>query len=215
MVIKTRINTNTKASRAAQQIGGFSFRDLVKARKGNKAVLKRLYATYREGKIAEVAMPLIEETIRTKVKSEKDWNQFVSQYIKDGSQAALLVEGAKNEASFANAKFVHGTQELKEKFQSTWEVEKDRHKFTIDYNRAKLFADLVIQQVEGEAKLFEQGARVRAKQVSADNDFELKEIEMISQYGDDGLELIRKRDYLNDESGLSRIFVRIKNGLGL
>jgi hypothetical protein len=215
MPIKTRINTKTKASKAAQKIGGFTFAELVKARQGDTAILKRLQKVHREGKIAELAMPLIKEAISSKVQNEKDWNQFVSQYIKDGSQAELLIQSAQFDASFANGKYVHGMKELTEKSKAAWEVESDRHKFAIDYNRAKLFADLLIQDVESNARLFEQGARVKTKQLQSDLEYEEKEIKTISEYGSQGLDLIQKRDYTRNEKGLRGVVSRIKNSLGL
>lgn len=215
MPIRTRINTKTKAAKAAQEIAGFSVTDLVRARRGNPKVLGKLAKVYREGKIAEMAMPLIQNAIATQIKSEKDWNQFVAQFIKDGSQAKLLIESAQNEASFANMKYVHGGKENKEKFIAGVEIERDRHRFAIDYNRAKLFADLLIQEVEGEARLFEQGARVKTKQLGEDLRFEERQIEMISQYGSQGLELIERRNYRNDEGFLTNTLTKIRNVIGI
>lgn len=214
--IKTRINHKTKAGKAAQKIGGVSVSQLQNALKGDQTVLKKLGSIYREGKMAEALMPAIMETMKTKIKNEKDWNTFLADYVSDGSKAEIDIQKAQNKASLSNAKYVHGMKELTEETKATWELEKGRHKFAIDYNRAKLFAELVFQEVEGKVKVEGQGTRLKQKQIDEEFDYQLKASEHLLEYGDDAdLGLIQKRDYAAKVNSPWAVIKRARNALGI
>jgi hypothetical protein len=214
--IKTRIKHNTKAGKAAKKIGGFSVAELQRALTGDTAALKKLGEVYREGEMASVVMPSIIKTIQAKVKNEKDWNQFLGQYVKDGSEAAIAIDKATNQASLANAKYMHGRKELTEQFKAAWEMEKGRHKFAINYNRAKLFADLVFQKVDGVVALKEQGSRIKLRQIDENKKYEIESSQHLLEYGADAnLDLIQKRDYSTKTGIRHRVTRSIRNLIGI
>lgn len=213
--LKTRINTNTKAGKAAQEVGSFTVDELKSALKGDQKALTKLYEMQREGEMAKVVMPAIIETIGTKVENEKEWNKFLGEYVQKGSQAELTIQKSMNTASLSNAKFVNGMKEIEEEFKSAWELEKGRHKWQIDYGRAKLFADLIFQDIDGKVKVLEQGSRFQQQQLAENKAFELKQAETLLKYGEDGLNTIHKRDYIEAVKQPLGILGRIRNALGI
>ncbi|HYX18313.1 MAG TPA: hypothetical protein VE944_28900 [Nostoc sp.] len=214
--IKTRIRTNTRAGKAAQKVAGVSVAELQKALTGDQATLQKLGSMYREGQMAAALMPAITETVKTKIKNESDWNKFLGELVASGSKAEVDIQKAKRQASFANIKYLDDMDELREQFKASLEMEKGRHSWAIDYNRARLFADMVIQDVEGQVRLLEQGSRIQLKQLQENQNHELKVAEHLLEYGDNAdLSLIHKRDYQAEVKSPMGIIRRLRNALGI
>ncbi|WP_414755585.1 hypothetical protein [Anabaena sp. CCY 9910] len=214
--IKTRINTKTRAAKAAQRVAGVTVAELQQALTGDQVALKKLGSMYREGKMAAALMPAIIETIKTKVTNEQEWNKFLGEFVSSGSKAEVEIQKAKRESSFANVRYLDDMFELKEQFKASLEMERGRHNWTVDYNRAKLFADMVIQDVEGQVRLLEQGSRIKLKQMNEDQAYELKTAQHLLEYGDSAdLSLIHKRDYAEKVSSPSGVIRRLRNALGI
>ncbi len=134
----------------------------------------------------------------------------------DGAKAEVDIQKAKRQATMANVEYNYDMSELKEQFKGSLEMERGRHYWAIDYSRAKLFADLVIQDVEGKVRIEEQGSRLRLKQLDEDNKYELEAAQHLLEYGDRAdLSLIQKRDYLASASKPVGIVRRIRNALGI
>jgi hypothetical protein len=212
--IKTQVNTNTTAGKAAEKVGGLTVAQLQSALKGDQKVLKTLGSIKREGDMAKALMPAIIETMKTQIENERDWNKFLGEYVESGSKADLDIQNAQNKASLANAKYTHGKKESDEQFRAAWELEKGRHQFAIDYNRAKLFADMIVQRVNGNVQQLEQGSRLKLQQLDADQKYELQVAEHLLEYGDQAdLSLIHKRNY--GEANSPNLWQRVKNQIGI
>lgn len=213
--IQTHVNTNTTAGSAAQKIGGVSVAQLQSALLGDKKILKKLGAMHREGQMAKLLMPAIIETMQTKIQTEADWNKFLGQYVQDGSKADLDINTAKNQASLANAKYVHGRKEQDEQFRAAWEMEKGRHKFAIDYNRAKFFANILVQKVNGVTQVNSEGNKVELLQLDTDRKYEEDSAQHLLKYGNESdLSLIEKKNY-NKESSSPGLWRRFTNFVGI
>ena len=214
--IKTRINTKTKAGEAAKKIGGLSVSQLQSALKGDTRLLKHIGSMAKEGEMAKLLMPAIFDALKVKIENERDWNTFLAEYVDSGSKAELSIEAAQQKASLANAKYVHGKKELNEQFKINWELEKGRHKYAIDYNRAKAFADLVFQQVDGQVRVLEQNSRIDLRQLEEDRKYHLQEAQHVLQHGDESsLENIHKRKYALNGANSPRLWKRFLNVLGV
>ena len=214
--IKTRIRTNTRAGKAAQRVAGVTVAELQKALTGDRTTLQKLGSMYQEGKMAAVLMPAIIETIKTKINNEQEWNRFLGEFVTDGSKAEVVIQGAKRQASFANVKYLDEMFELREEFKASLEMERGRHNWAVDYNRAKLFADMIIQDVEGKVRLLEQGSRIQLKQLNENQSYELKVAQHLLEHGDNAdLSLIHKRDYAAQVKSPMGIVRRLRNALGI
>lgn len=214
--VKTRINTRTRAGNAAQRVSGVTVAELQKALTGDQATLRKLGAMHREGKMAATLMPAIIETMKTKISNEREWNKFLGEFVATGSKAEVDIQKAKRQASFANVEYMYDMSELKEQFKASLEMERGRHNWAIDYNRAKLFADLIIQDVEGRVRVLEQGSRIQLKQIQEDQVYELKSAEHLLTNGEKAdLSLIHKRDYQSAVEKPSNIIQRLRNALGI
>lgn len=214
--IKTRINTGTKAAVAAQRIAGVSVEELKQALTGDQAVLRKLGDMHQEGKMAAALMPAITETIRTKISNEQEWNKFLAEMVSSGSKAAVDIDKGKRQASYANVKYLHDMSEMSEQFKAQMELEQGRHRWAIDYSRAKLFADLIIQDVEGRVRSLDQLSKVQLKQMTEDKNHELKAAQHLLEYGEGAdLSLIQKRDYQGQINSPMGIIKRFRNALGI
>jgi hypothetical protein len=214
--IKTRIKHGTKAGAAAKRIGGFSVAALQRALAGDEVELKKLGEMRREGEMVATLMPAIMETIQSKVKNEKDWNLFIAQYVKEGSEAATAIDKASRQTRLTSASYVNRQKENAEQFKGAWELEKGRHKFAIDYNRAKMFADLVFQQVDGDVAVLDQKSRLKLKQKIEDRKHLVQTSEHYLEYGEDAnLELIQKKDYSQTAGLFQRLGRGVKNLIGV
>lgn len=214
--IKTRIHTNTNAATAAQKIGGVRINELKKALQGDRRILKKLGSMAREGEMAQLLMPAIAEIIKTKVQNERDWNKFVAEYIDQGSKASLDITASQNRASLAEAKFVNTTKEVSEQFRIAWELEKGRHFHTIDYNRAKFFADYILQRIDANMRVLEQKSRIQLRQLDEDRRYDMEVAQHLLTYGDESnLDLIHKRDYVNNGSRSRKAWNWLRNVFGI
>lgn len=214
--IKTRINTRTRAGKAAQRVAGVSVSELERALTGDHAVLQKLGAMYQEGKMAATLMPAIIETVKTKITNEQEWNKFLGEFVADGSKAEVDIQKAKRQASFANVKYWDDMQELREQFKAQMEIETGRHEWAIDYGRAKFLADMIIQDVEGKVRLLEQRSRVEMKQLQEDEAYEIKAAQHLLEHGDNSnLALIHKRDYGAVARSPIGVMQRLRNALGI
>lgn len=214
--IKTRIKHGTKAGAAAKRIGGFSVAALQRALAGDEAELQKLGEMKREGEMVATLMPAIMETIQSKVKNEKDWNLFIAQYVKEGSEAANAIDKGSRQTRLVSVAYEHRQRENAEQFRGAWELEKGRHKFAIDYNRAKMFADLVLQQVDGEVSVLDQKSRLRLRQITEDRDHLVKTSEHYLEHGEEAnLELIQKKDYSQTAGLFQRLGRGVKNLIGV
>jgi hypothetical protein len=214
--IKTRIKHGTKAGAAAKRIGGFSIAELQRALAGDEAALQKLGEARREGEMTSVLMPAIIETIKSKVKNEKDWNLFIADYVKEGSEAATAIDKANRQTRLATVSYGNKQRENAEQFRGAWELEKGRHKFAIDYNRAKIFADLVFQQVDGEVAILDQKSRLKLRQINEDRKHLIKSSQHYLEYGEEAnLELIQKKDYAQTDGLLQRLGRGARNLIGI
>jgi hypothetical protein len=214
--IRTRINTKTRAGRAAQRVAGVSVSELQKALTGDQDVLRKLGTMYQEGKMASVLMPAIIETVQTKVKNEAEWNKFLGEFVADGSKSEFEIQKAKRVASHANVKYWDDMYELSEQFKAQMELQNQGHKWRIDYGRAKLIADMIIQNVEGEVRVLEQRSRIKLKQIQEDETHKLKSAEHLLAHGDSAdLSLIHKRDYETLAKSPVGVMQRFRNVLGI
>ncbi|MDZ8138860.1 MAG: hypothetical protein RM049_26750 [Nostoc sp. DedQUE04] len=214
--IKTRIKTNSRAGKAAERVAGVTVEELKKALTGDQATLKKLGSMYQEGKMAAALMPSIIETVKTKIGNEREWNKFLGEFVTDGSKAEVDIQKAKRDASLSNIKYLNGMSELSEQFKAALEMEQGRHGWAIDYNRAKLLADMIIQDVEGQVRLAEQRSRIYLKQIKEDEVYELKVAQHLLENGDRAdLSLIHKRDYSAIAKSPVGIFQRLRNALGI
>jgi hypothetical protein len=211
--IKSRVNTNTKAGKAAERVTGFSPDDLQGILKGDIGKLRKLRECYRQSGIAEKVLPMLEETIPKSIDINKRWNQLLGKYVSQGSAADLAIESATTDASFANMKYVHGTKELKEGFQAKVEFERERHSDQINYQRAKFYVDMVFQDVDSDAKQFEQGKRVTVAQLLADEAYEMEAIDAVWEHGT--LDHIKRKEYEAELTKPGNIWRRFKNALGI
>lgn len=212
--IKTRVNTNTKAGKAAQGVAGWTVAECEQLLKGDRKLAQKLYSMRKEGDIAELLLPALEQTVGQKIKNEKDWNKFLAQMTKDGSVAEVDIQKSMNTASMANMKFVHGMKENTEAYQAEVALERENHKWTIDYNRAKLIVDLIVKKVDGENKILEQGSKLYQKQLAENDAYEVEALETITKYGEEGLKTIHKRDYVG-EVRKPGLFKRVANVFGI
>lgn len=214
--IKTRINTKTRAARAAQRVAGVTVSELQQALTGDQVALKKLGAMYQEGKMAATLMPAIIETVKTKITNEQEWNKFLGEFVAGGSKAEVDIQKAKRQASFANVKYWDDMQELQEQFKAQMEIETGRHEWAIDYNRAKFLADMIIQDVEGKVRLLEQRSRVEMKQLQEDESYETRVAQHLLEHGDNSnLSLIHKRDYETVAKNPIGVIQRLRNALGI
>ena len=214
--IKTRIKHHNKAGMAAKRIGGFSIAALQRALSGDEAELKRLGEVKREGELVATLLPSIAETIKTKIKNEQDWNEFLAAYVKDGSEAATAMHKAAGQTQLANMTYAHKRKENIEQFKGAWELEKGRHEFAIDYNRAKMYADLIFQQVDGEVAVLDQKSRITLRQQTEDRKHLLKTSAYLLETGEEAnLELIQKKDYSQSASLLERVGRSVRNLIGV
>lgn len=214
--IRTRINTKTKAAQAAQRVAGVSIQELKAALSGDKVCLQKLGSIHREGKLTATLMPLVTDIVNTKVKNEKDWNKFLGEFVAAGSNAESTIQLARSQSNLANTRYLHSTKELNEQHRGQKELEKGRHRYAINYNRAKLFVDALTQDVEGRIRIQEQGAKIRLKQMGEDLSHEAKVAQHLLEYGDAAdISLIQKRDYAAEMNNPLRVFQRVKNALGI
>ncbi len=214
--IKTRINTKTKAGKAAQRVAGISVKELQAALKGDQSVLKKLGEMQREGQMASTLMPAIIQTVKANIDNEKEWNKFLGEFVDSGSKTEIEIQKAKRKATFANIKYLDDTSELSEQFKAQLEMEKGRHKWAIDYNRARFFADMIIQDVEGRVRSLEQVSKLQLKQMSEDRSHELKSAQHLLEFGDDAdLSVIQKRDYQQKLTSPVGVLQRFRNALGI
>jgi hypothetical protein len=214
--IKTRINTRTRAGRAAQRVAGVSVGELQKALTGDQTVLRKLGSMYQEGKMAQTLMPAIIETVKTKINNEQEWNKFLGEFVTDGSKAELEIQKAKRQASYTNVKYWDDMNELSEQFKAQMELQNQGHKWRIDYGRAKLIADMIVQNVEGEIRVLEQRSRIELKQMQEDEAYQLKAAQHLLANGDNAnLELIHKRDYAAVAKSPVGVMQRFRNVLGI
>ncbi|MBD2489045.1 hypothetical protein [Aulosira sp. FACHB-615] len=214
--IKTRINTKTRAGKAAQRVAGVTVSELQQALTGDQAVLRKLGAMYQEGKMTATLMPAIIETVKTKINNEQEWNKFLGEFVTDGSKAEVEIQKAKRQASFANIKYWDEMQELKEQFKAQLEIETGRHEWAIDYGRAKFLADMIIQDVEGKVRLLEQRSRIELKQIQEDRAYELKSAQHLLENGEQSnLALIHRRDYAAEARSPVGVMQRLRNALGI
>ena len=221
--IKTRIRHGTNRGLAATDSGkaikaicGFSEQDLRKAVTGDQDVLKRLGEVRKEGELVATLLPGISETIKSKIKNERDWNLFIAEYVKQGTDAASAIDKAKFDSRMAISRYNHKRVESIEQLQGARELENGRHKFAIDYNRAKMFADLVLQQVDGEVSVLDQKSRLRLRQITEDRDHLVKTSEHYLEHGEEAnLELIQKKDYSQTAGLFQRLGRGVKNLIGV
>jgi hypothetical protein len=221
--IRTRIRHGTNRGLAATDSGkaikaicGFSEQDLRKALTGDQDILKRLGEVRKEGELVATLLPGISETIKSKIKNEKDWNLFIAEYVKQGTDAASAIDKAKFDSRMAISRYNHKRVESIEQFQGARELEKGRHQFAIDYNRAKIYADLVFQQVDGEVSILDQKARVKLRQQTEDRKHLIATSEYLLEQGEEAnLELIQKRDYSQTAGLFQRLGRSIKNLIGV
>ena len=214
--IKTRINTKTRAGKAAQRVAGVSVSELQRALTGDHAVLQKLGSMYQEGKMAQALMPAIIETVKTKITNEQEWNKFLGEFVTDGSKAEVNIQKAKRQASFANIKYWDDMNEMSEQFKAQTEIENKRHEWAIDYNRAKFFADMIFQDVEGQVKILEQKSRIQMKQLGENQAYELKTAQHLLEHGEGAdLSLIHKREYVSAANSPGGIVRRFRNALGI
>jgi hypothetical protein len=214
--IKTRINTRTRAGKAAQRVAGVTVAELQQALIGDQNVLRKLGSMYNEGKMAATLMPAIIETVKTKITNEQEWNKFLGEFVADGSKAEVNIQKAKRQASFANVKYWDDMVELREQFKAQMEIETGRHEWAIDYGRAKLLADLIIQDVEGKVRLLEQRSRVELNQIQENRAYELKTAQHLLENGEQSdLTLIHKRDYEAAARNPLGVMQRLRNALGI
>ncbi|MBW4478639.1 MAG: hypothetical protein KME54_17705 [Tolypothrix brevis GSE-NOS-MK-07-07A] len=211
--IKTRINTNTKAGSAAARVTGFSPQELEQILKGDRVAIKKLRDCYYESRMAELTLPMMEETIPKSIEVNKRWNQLLGKYVAQGSAADLAIESSATQASFANMKYVHGTKELKEGFQAQVEIERERHSNQIDYQRAKFYVDMVFQNVDADTRQFEQGKRVAVAQLVADEAYEMESTVAVWEHGT--LDHIKRKNYESHLTKPGNIWRRMKNALGI
>ncbi len=212
--IKTRVNTNTKAGKAGQGVAGWTVDECERLLRGDKELALKLYSMRKEGDIAELLLPTLKETVGQKIKNEKEWNQFLAQMTKDGSAAELDIQKAMNAASMANMKYVHGMKETTEAFQAEIALERENHKWAIDYGRAKLIVDLIVKKVDGENKILQQGSKLYEKQLAENEQYQLDELQALSTYGEEGLKTIHKRDYVG-EVRKPGLFKKVANVFGI
>ncbi|MFN6560066.1 MAG: hypothetical protein RMY28_009680 [Nostoc sp. ChiSLP01] len=214
--IKTRINTRTRASKAAQRVAGVTVAELQRALTGDHTVLQKLGSMHQEGKMAATLMPAIIQTIKTKINNEQEWNKFLGEFVTDGSKAEVEIQKAKRQASFANVKYWDDMQELSEQSKAQMEIENERHKWAIDYGRAKFLADMIIQDVESKVRLLEQRSRIELKQIQEDRAYELKTTQHLLENGQQSnLSLIHKRDYVAEARSPVGVIQRFRNVLGI
>lgn len=211
--IKTRINTNTKAGRAASRVTGFTPSDLEQMLKGDRVKLKELRDCYRETQIAQKVLPMMEQAIPASIDVNKRWNQVLGKYVQQGSAADLAIEQSTLQSSFANMKYVHGTKELKEGFQAQVEIERERHADQINYQRAKFYVDMIFQDVAADSKQFEQGKRIAVAQLLADEEYEMETVDAVWEHG--SLDHIQRKDYESQLTKPGNIWRRMKNALGI
>jgi hypothetical protein len=221
--IKTRIKhgtnrgvTATKAGRAAAVVGGFTYNDFKKALSGDKETLKKIGEIEKENQMFEVAFLSLSRASLKKIENEKDLNLFVAEYVKKGSEAANAIHKAKQQTRLATVVYENKRDENVEQFKGAWELEKSRHKFTIDYNRAKTYVDLVLQYVDGEVAVLDQRARLKLRQMNEDRNYAIKTSAHYLEHGEEAnLELIQKKDYSQTAGLFQRLGRGIKNLIGV
>lgn len=192
---------------------GVNLTDFDAALAGDVAAAQKIGELARLGRLSAELAPKLAQAYIEIINGSEAYNKATADILVQAGKSALAIDKSVMQATLANSKYGHQRSELAAEFVASKTSEAQRHKYQMNYTQIRGYLDAHLAGVDQQTSLLEQSYRPEIKQIAADEQREMRELnEGLSKGSRARYDLIPDKDY--QTPGLKAKLLQLKTALG-
>ncbi|UKP01409.1 hypothetical protein [Nostoc sp. UHCC 0870] len=187
--------------------------DFDKALAGDVASAQKIGELARQGRLSTELAPRLAQAYIEIINGSEAYNKATADILVQAGKSAIAIDKSVMQATLANSKYGHQRSELAAEFVASKTSEVQRHKYQMNYTQIRGYLDAHLAGVDQQTSLLEQSHRPELKQIAADEQHEMRELnEGLSKGERARYDLIPEKNY--QTSGLRAKILQLRTALG-
>jgi hypothetical protein len=192
---------------------GVNLADFDAALGGDVASAQKIGELARQGRLSAELAPRLAQAYIEIINGSEAYNKATADILVQAGKSAIAIDKASMQATLANSKYGHQRSELAAEFVASKTGENQRHQYQMNYTQIKGYLDAHLAGIDQQTSLLEQSYRPEIKQITADEQREMKVINEAINTGDRArYDLIPEKDY--QTPGLKAKILQLRTALG-
>lgn len=191
---------------------GVSLDDFDKAVSGDLASAQKIGELARQGRLSQDLAPRLAQDYLEIINGSEAYNQATADILLQAGKSAIAIDKAASQVMIGNTKYSHQRKELAQEFSLAKNAENTRHAYQMNYTEMKGYIDAHLISVDQQAAVLEQSNRPEAKQISADEQLQAKQLNEALDRGENArYDLIPEKNYMG---GIKEKLAQFRTALG-
>ncbi|MBW4558108.1 MAG: hypothetical protein KME59_19670 [Trichormus sp. ATA11-4-KO1] len=192
---------------------GVNLTDFDAALAGDVAAAQKIGELARQGRLSAELAPKLAQAYIEIINGSEAYNKATADILVQAGKSAIAIDKATMQATLANSKYGHQRSELASEFVKAKNTENQRHRYQMNYQEIKGYIDAHLVGIDQKTSLLEQSYRPEIKQIAADEQHEMRELNEGLNKGDRArYDLIPEKNY--QTPGLKARILQLKTALG-
>jgi hypothetical protein len=197
--IKIKNHVSPRGKALSSQLSskfGITIDDFQKAAMGSLPHIQKIGELNKQATFIKEYVPKLKEAYLTIIEGTETYNLALADILKASGSASLKITKAMDSTALADRKFVNGRVEQAGQYLQDRRLEKERHAYTLDYQRTKGYIDAHFVRVDREDAVLNQTLRPEIKQVPEEKRHKGRLVDEYLTEGDDARpDLITHKEY--------------------
>lgn len=192
---------------------GVNLTDFDAALTGDVAAAQKIGELARQGRLSAELAPKLAQAYIEIINGSEAYNKATADILVQAGKSAIAIDKSVMNATLANSKYGHQRSELAAEFVASKTSENQRHQYQMNYTQIRGYLDAHLAGIDQQTSLLEQSYRPEIKQIAADEQREMRELNEGLNKGDRArYDLIPEKNY--QTPGLKAKLLQLKTALG-